>query len=58
MNEIEELKRKIKEKNEKLEQLMKGNKIEEDDKYLKNKCNNLENENSDLRNQVLAFEKK
>ena len=58
LNEIEELKRKIKEKNEKLEQLMKGNKIEEDDKDLKNKCNNLENENSDLRNQVLAFEKK
>ena len=58
LNEIEELKRKIKEKNEKLEQLMKGNKIEEDDKDLKNKCNNLESENNDLRNQVLAFEKR
>ena len=58
INEIEELKRKIKEKNEKLEQLMKGNKIEEDDKDLKSKCNNLENENNDLRNQVLAFEKR
>ena len=58
LNEIEELKRKIKEKNEKLEQLMKGNKIEEDDKDLKSKCNNLENENNDLRNQVLAFEKR
>jgi len=58
LNEMEELKRKIKEKNEKLEQLMKGNKIEEDDKELKNKCNNLENENNDLRNQVLAFEKR
>ena len=57
LNEIEELKRKIKEKNEKLEQLMKGNKIE-DDKDLKNKCDNLENENNDLRNQVLAFEQK
>ena len=58
LNEIEELKRKIKEKNEKIEQLMKKNKIEEDDKDLKNKCNNLENENNDLRNQVLTFEKK
>ncbi len=58
INEMEELKRKIKEKNEKLEQLMKGNKIEEDDKDLKLKCNNLESENNDLRNQVLAFEKK
>ena len=58
LNEIEELKRKIKEKNEKLEQLMKGSKIEVDDKDLKSKCNNLENENSDLRNQVMAFEKK
>ena len=58
LNEMEELKRKIKEKNEKLEQLMKGNKIEEDDKDLKNKCNNLENENNDLRNQVLAYEKR
>ena len=58
LNEIEELKRKIKEKNEKLEQLMKGNKIEEDDKDLKSKCNNLESENNDLRNQVLAFEKR
>ena len=58
INEMEELKRKIKEKNEKLEQLMKGNKIEEDDKDLKNKCNNLENENNDLRLQVMAFEKR
>ena len=58
LNEMEELKRKIKEKNEKLEQLMKDNKIDEDDKDLKNKCNNLENENNDLRNQVLAFEKR
>ena len=58
LNEMEELKRKIKEKNEKLEQLMKGNKIEEDDKDLKYKCNNLETENNDLRMQVLAFEKK
>ena len=55
---MEELKRKIKEKNEKLEQLMKGNQIEEDDKDLKLKCNNLETENNDLRNQVLIFEKK
>ena len=58
LNEMEELKRKIKEKNDKLEQLMKGNKIEEDDKDLKNKCNNLETENNDLRMQVMAFEKK
>ena len=58
INEMEELKRKIREKNEKLEQLMKGNKIDEDDKDLKLKCNNLETENNDLRNQVLAFEKK
>jgi chromosome segregation ATPase len=58
INEMEELKRKIKEKNEKLEQLMKGNKIEEDDKDLKLKCNNLETENNDLRNKVLIFEKK
>ena len=58
LNEMEELKKKIKEKNEKLEQLMKGNKIEEEDKDLKNKCNNLENENNDLRNQVMAFEKR
>ena len=56
---IKELKRKIKEKNEKLAQLqlMKGN-VVEDEKDLKNKCNNLESENNDLRNQVLAFEKK
>ena len=58
MNEVEELKRKIKEKNEKLEQLMKGNQIEEDDKDLKNKCSNLESENNNLRNQVMAFEKR
>ena len=58
INEMEELKRKIKEKNEKLEQLMKGNQIEEDDKDLKLKCNNLETENNDLRNKVLIFEKK
>ena len=58
INEMEELKRKIREKNEKLEQLMKGNKIDEDDKDLKLKCNNLETENNDLRTQVLAFEKK
>ena len=58
ISEMEELKRKIKEKNEKLEQLMKGNKNQEDEKDLKLKCNNLENENNDLRNQVLAFEKK
>jgi aurora kinase len=58
LNEMEELKRKIREKSEKLEQLMKGNKIEEDDKDLKNKCNSLETENNDLRLQVLAFEKK
>ena len=58
INEIEELKRKIREKNDKLEQLMKGNKIEEDDKDLKSKCNNLENENNDLRNQVMAFEQR
>ena len=58
INEMEELKRIIREKNEKLEQLMKGNKIDEDDKDLKLKCNNLETENNDLRSQVLAFEKK
>ena len=58
LNEIEELKKKIKEKNARLEQLMKGNKIEEDDKDLKYKCSNLENENNDLRNQVMAFEKR
>ena len=59
IKEMEELKRKIKEKNEKLAQLqlMKGN-VVEDEKDLKNKCNNLENENNDLRNQVMAFEKK
>ena len=59
IKEMEELKRKIKEKNEKLAQLqlMKGN-VVEDEKDLKNKCNNLESENNDLRNQVLAFEKK
>ena len=58
LNEMEELKRKIKEKNEKLEQLMKGNKVEEDEGDLKDKCNNLENENNELRNQVMAFEKR
>ena len=58
LNEMEELKQKIKEKNEKLEQLMKGNKVEDDDKDLKSKCNNLENENNDLRIQVMAFEKR
>ena len=61
LNEIEELKKKIKEKNEKIEQLMKGNqnmtKFEEEEKKLKNKCNELEHENYDLRNQVKEFEK-
>ena len=38
---------------------MKGEKIEPvDDKELKSKCSNLENENNDLRNQVLAFERR
>jgi chromosome segregation ATPase len=58
LNEMEELKRKIKEKNEKLEQLTKGEKVEEDEGELKEKCNNLENENNELRNQVMAFEKR
>ena len=58
MEEMKELKKKIKEKNEKIEQLMKGEKPEIDDKDLKNKCSDLENENNDLRNQVLAFEQK
>ena len=61
LNEIEELKKKIKEKNEKIDQLMKGNqnmnKLEEEEKELKNKCNDLEHENYDLRNQVIEFEK-
>lgn len=60
LNEIEELKKKIKEKNEKIEKLKKGNetlnKLEEDEKQLKNKCNDLENENYDLRNQVIEYE--
>ena len=62
LDEIEELKQKIKEKNEKLEQLMKGNDTNEenvsDDKDLENKCSSLKNENSDLRNKVMAFEQK
>ena len=58
MEEMKELKKKIKEKNEKIEQLMKGEKPQIDDKDLKNKCSDLENENKDLRNQVLAFEQK
>ena len=63
LNEMEELKQKIKEKNEKLEQLMKGNDTinEEnisDEKVLKNKCSSLKNENSDLRNKVMAFEQR
>ena len=58
INEMEELKRKIREKNEKLAQLMKGNPIEIDEKDLKSKCNNLESENNNLRSQVMAFEKK
>ena len=53
-----ELKKKIKEKNEKIEQLMKGEKPEVIDKDLKDKCSDLENENNNLRNQVLAFEQK
>ena len=60
LNEIEELKRKIREKNETIERLIKGNetmnKLEENEKQLKNKCNDLENENYDLRNQVIAYE--
>ena len=60
LNEIEELKRKIREKNEIIEKLIKGNetmnKLEENEKQLKNKCNDLENENYDLRNQVIAYE--
>ena len=63
LNEMEELKQKIKEKNEKLEQLMKGNDTinEEnisDEKVLENKCSSLKNENSDLRNKVMAFEQR
>ena len=63
LNEIEELKQKIKEKNEKLEQLMKGNDTinEEnvgDEKDLENKCSSLKNENSDLKNKVMAFEQR
>ena len=58
MEEMKELKKKIKEKNEKIEQLMKGEKPDVDDNELKNKCSDLENENNDLRNQVLAFEQK
>ena len=58
MEEMKELKKKIKEKNEKIEQLMKGEKPQIDDKDLKNKCSDLETENKDLRNQVLAFEQK
>ena len=58
MEEMKELKKKIKEKNEKIEQLMKGEKPEVIDKDLKDKCSDLENENNDLRNQVLAFEQK
>ena len=59
LKEMEELKRKIKEKTEKLEQLMKGEKgekVEEDEGDLKDKCSNLENENNELRNQLIAFE--
>jgi serine/threonine protein kinase len=60
LNEIEELKRKIREKNETIERLIKGNetmnKLEENEKQLKSKCNDLENENYDLRNQVIAYE--
>ena len=74
LNEIEELKRKIKEKNGKIEQLMKsqklkgggnknqginyGNYMDEDESVLQSKCNNLENENYNLREKVLAYEKK
>ena len=63
LDEIEELKQKIREKNEKLEQLMKGNDTinEEnlsDEKVLENKCSSLKNENSDLRNKVMAFEQR
>ena len=63
LDEIEELKQKIREKNEKLEQLMKGNDTinEEnlsDEKALENKCSSLKNENSDLRNKVMAFEQR
>ena len=63
LNEIEELKQKIKEKNEKLEQLLKGNDTinEEnigDEKDLENKCSSLKNENSDLKNKVMAFEQR
>ena len=63
LDEIEELKQKIREKNEKLEQLMKGNdNINEenlsDEKVLENKCSSLKNENTDLRNKVMAFEQR
>ena len=73
LNEIEELKKKIREKNEKLEQLMKSQKLkgggnnqnlnygkymDEDENVLQSKCNNLENENYNLREKVLAYEKK
>ena len=63
LDEIEELKQKIREKNEKLEQLMKGNDTinEEnlsDEKVLENKCSSLKNENSDLKNKVMAFEQR
>ena len=47
----------------KIEQLMKGNDTinEEnlsDEKVLENKCSSLKNENSDLRNKVMAFEQR
>jgi len=59
MEEMKELKKKIQEKNQKIEQLMKGEKPEiQEDKDLKIKVNDLESENNDLRNQVLAFEQK
>ena len=58
LDEIEDLKRKIREKKEKLEKISRGQDNEDDGKELKIKCDNLENENYNLREQVAAYEKK
>lgn len=58
MNEMEELKRKIREKDEKLKELMKQKPTPPNENDLKIKCSNLESENINLRDQVLAIEKK
>ena len=58
-NEVEEIKKQIKEKEERIVQLTKiakENGEDRDECYLKNKCNELEKENNELKQKVVQYE--